>query len=261
VLAIVAPSESFPPFRDVDGGLGAVERPSLAAPGGDARPLYQIGDISGRPKWWTMVDDEWPSRQDRRMNSEEDRTDVGGRVFEYRVTKYDPALRDSSGAYTRDEWTSVGDVGRSFGGAMLNREEYQRVEDAYVAAALAFLREAGVSSLAVAGLENHGRVPLLFRDGSVLGLEQIGEVVRRVLREDFWCRLEGTGAFVHLGYDYYMYVGTPHPCPAARVLASGQGLFVEEFHSPYGVRDERSVPDGRQDGPNRSGKPGVDRGV
>ena len=39
-------------------------------------------------------------------------------------------FRDSAGAYTRDEWTSFGDIGRSFDGVELTRGEYERVEDA-----------------------------------------------------------------------------------------------------------------------------------
>ena len=76
-------------------------------------------------------------------------------VFEFRVTKYDPVYRDREGVYMRDEWTSVGDIGRAFGSSVLTESEYRRVEAAYVTAAVAFLREAGVLSLAVAGLENH----------------------------------------------------------------------------------------------------------
>lgn len=154
-------------------------------------------------------------------------------MCEYRVTKYDPAHRDPYGAYTRDEWTSVSDVGRTFVGVVLSEAEYRRVEDAYANVAVAFLREAGIWSLTVAGLENHSAVPLPFADSSPLGLAEVGEVLRRVLREEFWCRLEGAGAFVHVGYDYYMYVGVPNPCPDAAALAVQLGLFVEPFRSPY----------------------------
>lgn len=46
-------------------------------------------------------------------------------VNEYRVTKYNSRSRTSAGAYTRDEWISFGDIGRSFGGVELTRDEYQ----------------------------------------------------------------------------------------------------------------------------------------
>jgi hypothetical protein len=165
-------------------------------------------------------------------------------LFEFRVTKFDPAHRDRCGAYTRDEWTSVSDIGRVFAGVVLTEAEYWRVEDAYATAAVTFLREAGVPSLAVAGLENHAAVPLPFAEGSPLGLGEVDDVVRRVLREEFWCRLEGAEAFVHLGYDYNMYVGVPRRCPGAEALVLQLGLFVEPFRSPYNEQ--------RQAGPGRA---------
>jgi hypothetical protein len=76
-------------------------------------------------------------------------------VNEYRVTKYNPAFRDSSGAYTRDEWISFGDIGQSFNGVELTRDAYQQVEDAYIAAAMAFLREGDVRQLTVRAFENN----------------------------------------------------------------------------------------------------------
>ncbi len=162
-------------------------------------------------------------------------------MFEFRVTKYDPVHRDCRGVYMRDEWTSVSDIGRVFGGSRLTESEYRRVETAYATTAVAFLQEAAVLSLMVAGLENHADIPLPLADGSSLGLAEISEVVRRVLREEFWCRLEGAEAFIHLGYDYYMYVGLPHACPDAERLANQLGLFVEPFPSPYGEqRDAES---------------------
>ena len=41
--------------------------------------------------------------------------------------------------YTGDDWTSVTQIGQSFGGVTLTEREYKRVEHAYVNAALAFL--------------------------------------------------------------------------------------------------------------------------
>ena len=154
-------------------------------------------------------------------------------MFQYRVTKYDPAFRDASGRHLRDEWISFSDIGRSFGGVPLTREEYQRVEDAYVAAALGFLRESGCDSLTVVDLENaraHLSAPA---EGAALSGPRLAEAVRGLLREYFWCRLEGGGCFLHFGWDYYLYVGVPSRCPQACLLASKSGLFVEEFASPY----------------------------
>lgn len=136
-------------------------------------------------------------------------------MFEYRVTKYDPAFHDRAGRYLREEWTSISDIGRSFGGIVLTRKEYLRVEDAHVETALAFLREAGCGSLVAVGVENHGGCPSAPAKGDRLAGPQLGEAIHRLLRAEFWCRLEGDGCFVHVGYDYYLYVGVPCPCPQA----------------------------------------------
>ena len=152
---------------------------------------------------------------------------------EFRVTKYDPTFRESSGACTHDEWSSFHDIGRSFDGVELTRSEYQLVEDAYVAAAIAFLRDSAVPQLVVRNLENAQGPAVSICEGDALAIEQVADVLRSVLRGEFWCRFEAPEAFVHVGWDYYMYVGVPHPCPAAQRKAEALGLYVEEFASPY----------------------------
>jgi hypothetical protein len=154
-------------------------------------------------------------------------------AFSYRVTKYNPAYRREDGRYTRDAWTSRADIGRTFAGQVLTQAAYQQVEDAYISAALAFLREANVTTLAVTGLENHALTPLPFAEGSALDLTTAAAAIRGMLREDFWCRLESEAAFVHIGWDYYMYIHVPHRCPDAVTLAHNLGLFVEPCLSPY----------------------------
>jgi hypothetical protein len=158
-------------------------------------------------------------------------------VNEYRVTKYNPAFRDQSGAYTKVEWTLFRQIGQTFSGVLLTSDEYERVEETYIQAALSFLRESGLLSMRIAGLENPRKQLLDFQNDSVLPLDRIGEIIRRILREEFWCRLEGSDSFIHFGWDYYMYIGVPHPCPTARARAAELGLYVEEFASPY-VEDE-----------------------
>jgi hypothetical protein len=156
-------------------------------------------------------------------------------VLEYRITKYDPVVRSSGGTYT--EWTSFSDIGQTFCGVPLTHAEYQRVENAYITSALSFLRDSGVTSLSVRGLENHGEALLGFGIDEAVSLEQIETILPRVLREEFWCKFEGPDSFIHVGYDYYMYIGVPLACPKSEHLAATLGLFVEPFRSPYGGRD------------------------
>ena len=161
-------------------------------------------------------------------------------MLEFRVTKYNPALRAENGAYLGDDWTAVSDIGETFDGVVLTNEEYERVERAYVMTALAFLHDCGISSLTVNGLENYFESPLAPSNGEQLSLPRIATTLSSLLREDFWCRLEGPDAFIHVGWDYYMYIGVPHASLAAEQLASNSGLFVEPFESPYKEEGEES---------------------
>jgi hypothetical protein len=154
-------------------------------------------------------------------------------VNEYRVTKYNPRLRDESGAFTGNDWICVGQIGDSFDGALLTAEKYAAVEGAYVTAALAFLEEAGLASLKGENLERRGVKNLEIYEGETLSLDRLRNVIPRLLREEFWCRLQCDGGFVHIGWDYYMFIGVPAPCPSAHALAGKLGLYVEDFASPY----------------------------
>lgn len=154
-------------------------------------------------------------------------------MIEYRVTKYSPALRDARGTYLRDEWISVSDIGREIGGVVLTDHQYQRVEQAYIDSALAFLNEGGLTSLKIEGLENPKRNSLEFGEGTIVSVERLGDLIRQILREAFWCRFEAENGFVHFGWDYYMYIGVQHRCLATEQFAEKLGLYPEEFGSPY----------------------------
>ena len=71
-------------------------------------------------------------------------------------------------------------------------------------------------------------------DGVRIVGRELETVVRHLLREALWCRLEDdAGRYIHVGYDYYMYLGVDRNCPESEALAKRRGLFVEEFRSPY----------------------------
>ena len=155
---------------------------------------------------------------------------------QYRITKYNPALRDANGVFKGDDWTACSDVGRTFGGAVLTQAEYQRVEDAYAFAVDSLLRAAKVNSLQLRGLENrsNSKLPTFVRLGADLNVAQCAEFARIVLREQAWGKLVAAGrAYVHFGYDYYMYAGLPAECKQAVAAVRQCGLFVEPFRSPY----------------------------
>ena len=156
-----------------------------------------------------------------------------GAVKEYRVTKYNPASRGLNDEYQGDDWIMFSQIGQSFRGVVLTEHAYRRVESAYIKVALAFLNESGIAALRIVGLENRRKLQLEFAEGSLLTPEKLPDVLGRILRGEFWCRLQAHDAFVHFGWDYYMYIGVPRRCPSAEQTAFDLGLHVEEFASPY----------------------------
>ena len=157
-------------------------------------------------------------------------------MFEYRVTKYNPAVRSEGGRYT--EWTSISDIGATFDGQVLTQSAYEEVEAAYIGVATAFLREAEAGSVSIRGLEDRKDKGASYAEGDALAPMDARAIMAQVLREELWCRLEGDRGFVHFGFDYYMYVGVASACPEAQRLAAQLGLFVEEMRSPYHPEDE-----------------------
>lgn len=167
----------------------------------------------------------------------------------YRVTKYDPRDRDSTGSYV---------------GPLDSENDEGPVEATYVAAARAFLLESRVDRLTVRDPEAHlpagdpDRIPLppdhplarLFGtelegwyDGADVSVDDACEVVRWMLRSAVWCRLEyGDAAAVHVGYDMYLYVCTDRPCPGTLDSTARLGLFAEELERSPHERDDDVDP-------------------
>lgn len=157
-------------------------------------------------------------------------------MHQYRVTKFDPKYRNTSGAYMRDDWTDVSDIGKDFNSNTLTHQYYLAVENAYVESVLAFLTESQVQSLTLRSIENrscYSSSDLKLVNGHACSLLEIADITRAILRSLFWCRLETDQAFLHFGWDYYMYIGVSNECPNSIDFATQAGLFVEEFSSPY----------------------------
>jgi hypothetical protein len=169
-------------------------------------------------------------------------------MYNWRITKYNPAYRDKSGCYLKDEWTSISDIGNIYDRKVLTYETYRKVEDAYVLSALKFWSESGNNPLIVAYLENSRILnygandlrdidldPRLVRIGIALDDKALDNICRLVLREVIWCKLESkNGGYIHFGYDYYMYIGSHLLSEESIDRVSDLGLFVEEIsESPY----------------------------
>lgn len=52
----------------------------------------------------------------------------------YRITKYNPEFRNEQGFYTKNDWTSISDIGQVFDEGVLTAEDYKQMEDSYIKA-------------------------------------------------------------------------------------------------------------------------------
>ena len=150
---------------------------------------------------------------------------------EYRVTKYNPKYRNEDGAYSRSEWTSYCDIGD-----LVSNKQYENVENSYIESALDFIEEQNIENMTITCIENefsYTEAGVTLEVGRKLNKNEIKNVVRSILREKYWAKLENKKSFIHFGYDYYMYIGVPNEPIQAMKRAKAKGLYVEEFTSPY----------------------------
>lgn len=153
-------------------------------------------------------------------------------MHEYRITKYDPNNRNHQGHYLDlEEWTEFSDVGKS-----VSLQEYMVVEAAYISSALDLVSDCEPAGLRIKSLEDYQN-KCCHKENEVVALEEIEAVLRSVLRGDYWCMLESDQAFIHIGYDFYMYIGLSSVSEKVITRTIGRGLYVEKFISPYHPED------------------------
>ena len=147
------------------------------------------------------------------------------KVNHYRITKYNPALRDSKGSFLGSEWTSILDN--------VPFDSYLRVENRYSKSVLDCMALCGIKKVKITSIENHHPPFRLSRKINEINCRDWGAIdmlVRSALRAMLWFKLEGSRSFyVHFGYDYYMYLGGRFEVPEKKM----NGLYVEPFKSPY----------------------------
>ena len=154
--------------------------------------------------------------------------------YQYRITKYNPRYRGPDGEYRRPDWTSYSDIGKSFGGRRLTRDVYGRIENLYVDAVVSLLRDLRVERLRITRLECHVARLKSWNQKRWISLTEARRFARLALRERLWGVLSAPNrAFVHFGFDYYLYVGLHKKLPGSLQRVRASGLFVEEMKSPY----------------------------
>src|SRR5437868_11645883 len=75
-------------------------------------------------------------------------------MFSWRITKYNPKNRGSSGNYlNQGEWTSYSDINNIAHNKTPTYQQYLSIEDAYIASIIMFMKCNKVGVLCVAALE------------------------------------------------------------------------------------------------------------
>ena len=149
---------------------------------------------------------------------------------QYRITKYNPLCRVNE-IYTKNEWTSMYDVGKSYDEKTFTFEEYLTVEKSYLNVIEKVLQKANVKRVIIKQGEN---IYSKLNNSVLCSQEEVLLVARGCLREEFWCKLVSKDFFVHFGYDYYMYIGANIEEEQMAKIACENGLFSELIQqSPY----------------------------
>lgn len=163
----------------------------------------------------------------------------------WRITKYNPLLRNQEGWFIGSDWTSISDIGKTYNGKTLTMDVYLAIEASYLLVAQSFCKETDTVTLRVSELELFNTIERLiyqgayinvneFYEGMSIDTQTIDPLIAAVLREFIWCKLSGdNGFYIHFGYDYYMYIGCANETPNSLNLATRLGLFVEPSKSPY----------------------------
>lgn len=168
--------------------------------------------------------------------------------FWWRVTRYDPDLRNEHGHWQLHDWTNACEIGRTFtDGGLLTASYYESIESYIVEAIIRMAEEAGLESLTVANLDvggykRFGWIDSIFfpvQIGDRISLNDAAALYRLHFRGSLNCYLDisfedvDTGFYWQSSYDGYTHVGTPNSCEKTREWARDKPVFIERERRTY----------------------------
>lgn len=157
-------------------------------------------------------------------------------LFEWRVSKYNPKLRDKDGIYRRKDWSAPSEIGQSFEGNKLTASCYVATENAYIESIVRFCEESNVSCLEVVNepilpTDEWENLDLVY-PGKSLSLHEVSLVLRFELAYELpSVALESPGRdfYIHVGYDMLVYVGSQSNCSeTVGWINNNPCVFVED---------------------------------
>lgn len=134
-----------------------------------------------------------------------------------RITKYNPANRNSKGHYLVDEWLDYSCIGDTYNGHIFTYEEYESVEGKYLSVIKTAFEHSGARELNVDCLERYeadppcsDEVEQLLQRGYLFTSEEVVAVSQAILRLFFWAELNSyhKNFSITFRYDYYMFITT-----------------------------------------------------
>lgn len=162
----------------------------------------------------------------------------------YRITKYNPDKRNKDWHYLDfKEWTSISDFENE------NIAQYYKMEDKYIQIIIKIMEIYNITSLIIKNYEKRDKYnDITFKEwisqeifenisnNKTILLNDIPTIVRSILRENIWCKLQWErNFFIHFWWDFYMYIGFRDSKKIVEKLKNinTTDLFIEEFRSPY----------------------------
>ena len=140
-------------------------------------------------------------------------------MYYYRISKYNPKLRNNSGQYMLEDWTSYSDIGKVFLGIELKFDTYEQVENSYIDFILSVMKETNTKFLEIEELEKYDDTADIFKlnpkydqlfqeldNNRLIGVNEVLTLLRLQLRDYIWTKLISEALTIHFGYDYYMYI-------------------------------------------------------
>ena len=147
-------------------------------------------------------------------------------MFQYRVSKYNPKMRDDNQSYTKDEWTSFSDIGKEFPCGRLTEKEYLEVEKNYINFIYELFNVSNIKNIKIIKQEPENIFKKTFFD---IEDDWLYIIIQQNIREKFWCKLKSELFEIYMGYDLYLHIDCMNDVEKVlERLAKKHDLYIEK---------------------------------